>query len=70
MKNIIILILSFFLLFSCTSYNGSKNINIQNAQLAHSKISNISNNLTYKEYKSLIIKYGKNYKFPELKNEN
>ena len=67
MKNIIILILSFFLLFSCTSYNSSKNINIQNAQIAHSKISNINNDFSYKEYKSLIVEYGINSKFPDLK---
>ena len=65
MKNIIFAILSFILLFSCTSYNESKNLNIQSAQLAHSKFSNINNNLSYQEYKSLIVDYGKNSKFPE-----
>ena len=67
MKNIIFLILSFFLLFSCTSYNDSKNINSQNAQLAHTKFSNINNDFSYKEYKSLIVEYGINSKFPDLK---
>jgi len=66
MKNIIFAILSFILLFSCTSYNGSKNLNIQSAQLAHSKFSNINNNLSYQEYKSLIVDYGKNSKFPDI----
>ena len=66
MKNIIFAILSFVLLFSCTSYNESKNLNIQSAQLAHSKFSNINNNLSYQEYKSLIIDYGKNSKFPDI----
>ena len=66
MKNIIFAILSFILLFSCTSYNESKNLNIQSAQLAHSKFSNINNNLSYKEYKSLIVDYGKNSKFPDI----
>ena len=66
MKNIIFAILSFILLFSCTSYNESKNLNIQNAQLAHSKFSNINNNLSYQEYKSLIVDYGKNSKFPDI----
>ena len=66
MKNIIFAILSFVLLFSCTSYNESKNLNIQSAQLAHSKFSNINNNLSYQEYKSLIVDYGKNSKFPDL----
>ena len=66
MKNIIFAILSFILLFSCTSYNESKNLNIQSAQLAHSKFSNINNNLSYQEYKSLIIDYGKNSKFPDI----
>ncbi len=66
MKNIIFAILSFVLLFSCTSYNESKNLNIQTAQLAHSKFSNINNNLSYQEYKSLIVDYGKNSKFPDI----
>ena len=66
MKNIIFAILSFILLFSCTSYNESKNLNIQSAQLAHSKFSNINNNLSYQEYKSLIVDYGKNSKFPHI----
>ena len=66
MKNIIFAILSFILLFSCTSYNKNKNLNIQSAQLAHSKFSNINNNLSYQEYKSLIVDYGKNSKFPDI----
>ena len=66
MKNIIFAILSFVLLFSCTSYNESKNLNIQSAQLAHSKFTNINNNLSYQEYKSLIVDYGKNSKFPDI----
>ena len=66
MKNIIFAILSFILLFSCTSYNESKNLNIQSAQLAHSKFNNIKNNFSYDEYKSLIIDYGKNSEFPDI----
>ena len=45
MKNIIFTILSFILLFSCTSNKESKNLDIQSAQLAHSKYNNIDNNL-------------------------
>ncbi len=67
MKNIIFTILSFVLLFSCTSYNESKSLNIENAQLAHSKFNNINNDFPYDEYKSLIVEYGKNSKFPEIK---
>ena len=66
MKNIIFTILSFILLFSCTSYNESKNLNIESAQLAHSKFTNINNNFSYQEYKSLIVDYGKNSKFPDI----
>ena len=40
---------------------------MQNAQIAHSKISNINNDFSYKEYKSLIVEYGINSKFPDLK---
>ena len=54
------------LLFSCTPNHESKNLYIQKGQLAHSKFSNINNNLSYKEYKSLIVEYGKNSKFPDL----
>jgi len=66
MKNIIFTILSFILLFSCTTYKESKNLDIQSAQLAHSKYNNIDNNLSYQEYKSLIVEYGKNSKFPDI----
>ena len=67
MKNIIFAILSSILLFSCTSYNESKDLNIQSAQLAHSKFNNIDNDFSYEKYKSLIIEYGKNSKFPDIK---
>ena len=66
MKNIIFTILSSILLFSCTSYKESKDLNIQSAQLAHSKFNNINNNFSYDEYKSLIIDYGKNSEFPDI----
>tara|TARA_B100001250_G_C19148027_1_gene506757 strand:+ start:102 stop:308 length:207 start_codon:yes stop_codon:yes gene_type:complete len=66
MKNIIFLILLFSLLFSCTSYNQSKELNNQSAQLAHSKFTNVKNNFSYDEYKSLIVEYGKNSKFPDI----
>ena len=66
MKNIIFTILSSILLFSCTSYKESKDLNIQSAQLAHSKFTNMNNNFSYQEYKSLIIDYGKNSEFPDI----
>ena len=67
MKNIIFTILSGILLFSCTLNNESKSLNTQDAQLARTKFVNINNNLSYEEYKSLIIEYGKNSKFPDIK---
>ena len=67
MKNIIFTILSGILLFSCTLNNESKSLNTQDAQLAHTKFVNINNNLSYEEYKSLIIEYGKNSKFQDIK---
>ena len=67
MKNIIFSILASMLLISCTSYNDSKNLNAQTAQLAHSKFNNINNDFSYEEYKSLIIDYGKNNIFPDIK---
>ena len=67
MRNAILIISIFFFLFSCTSYNKSKNLNTQKAQLLNSKFTDINNHYSYKEYKSLIIEYGKNTKFPELK---
>ena len=66
MNKIIFIILSTILLTSCSSNNLSKNLNIQSAQLAHQKFSNINNDLTYQEYKSLIVEYGKNSKFPDI----
>ena len=68
MKNIIYTIIPLFVfLFSCTSYNEGKNLNIKNAELAHSKFIIINSDYSYKEYKSLMIEYGKNSKFPEIK---
>ena len=67
MKNIIFIILLSILLFSCNSYNESKNLNIEKAKLAHSKFTNINNDFSYQEYKSLLVEYGKNSKFPEIK---
>jgi len=67
MKNIIFIILSIFLLFSCTTYKETKSLNVESAQLAHSKFNNINNNFSYDEYKSLIVEYGKNSKFPDIK---
>jgi len=55
------------LLLSCTSYNGSKKLNAQKAKLAHSKFTNLNNDFSYQEYQSLIVEYGKNSKFPEIK---
>ena len=66
MNKIIFIILSIILLTSCSANNLSKNLNIQSAQLAHQKFSNINNDLTYQEYKSLIVEYGKNSKFPDI----
>ena len=66
MNKIIFIILSITLLTSCSSNNLSKNLNIQSGQLAHQKFSNINNDLTYQEYKSLIVEYGKNSKFPDI----
>ena len=67
MKNIIIIIPLSILLFSCTSYNESKNLNTGKPKLAHSKFTNINNNFSYQEYQSLVVEYGKNSKFPEIK---
>tara|TARA_B100000965_G_C19426943_1_gene684718 strand:+ start:708 stop:911 length:204 start_codon:yes stop_codon:yes gene_type:complete len=67
MIKIFFIISLFILLFSCTSYNESKNINMNQTQLSHSKFTNINNDFSYKEYKSFIIEYGVNSKFPEIK---
>ena len=67
MKNIIFIIALSISLFSCTSYNESKNLNAEKAKLTHSKFTNINNDFSYKEYQSLIVEYGKNSKFPEIK---
>ena len=67
MKNVILIFLVFNLILSCTSYEQSKNISIKKSELAHSKFTNINNDFSYQEYKSLIVEYGKNSKFPEIK---
>ena len=66
MKNLIFIFLS-FLLFACSQNSESKKINIKSAELAKSELNNLNKNLSYGEYKSLIIEYGKNNKFPDLK---
>ena len=67
MKNIFFIFLLLIFCSSCSPYKESKNLNIENAQLAHSKFSNLENEFSYDEYKSLIVEYGKNSKFPDLK---
>ena len=67
MKNIIFIIALSILLLSCSSYNRSKNFNAEKAKLAHSKFTNINNDFSYQEYRSLIVDYGKNSKYPEIK---
>ena len=67
MKKIIFIITLSILQFSSTSYNESKNLNTEKAELAHSKFTNINNDFSYQEYQSLIAEYGKNSKFPEIK---
>ena len=66
MKNIIFILFSLIFLFSCATYNESKSLNTEDGQLAHSKFSNLNNNFSYDEYKLLIIKYGKNGKYPNI----
>jgi len=66
MKNIIFAIFSCILLFSCTSYNESKDLNIQSTQLVDSKFKNINKDFSYDEYKLLIVEYGKNKEFPDI----
>ena len=67
MKNIIFIITLSILLFSCSSFNESKNLNTEKAKLAHSKFTNMNNDFSYQEYHSLMVEYGKNSKFPEIK---
>ena len=66
MKNLFFMLLSLMFVFSCSSFNKSENLNLKKAQLAHSKYNNINNDFSYNEYKSLIIKYGKNNKYPNI----
>ena len=66
MKNIIFIILLYFMTFSCTSYNETKTVNIENAKKAHAKFNDMKNDLSYEEYKSLIVTYGQNQKFPDI----
>jgi len=66
MKNLILMLSSLIFLFSCSSLDESESLNLKKAQLAHSKYNNINNDFSYNEYKSLIIKYGKNNKYPNI----
>ncbi len=65
MKQIILIISLCTLLFSCSSHINS--VDIKKAELAHSKFTNINKNFSYEEYKSLIVEYGENSNFPDLK---
>ncbi len=66
MKNVILIILPFLLLISCTSNKQGKNLNIQNAKSAYTKFINLDNDLSYDEYKSLVTLYGKNSEYPDI----
>jgi len=67
---LIFIFLSFVFLFSCSSYNKSENLDIENGKLAHSKFVNMNNDFLYDEYKSLVIKYGKNSKYPDINKQD
>jgi len=66
MKNIIFIILLYFVTFSCTSHNETKKVNLENAKKAHAKFSDMKNDLSYEEYRSLIVSYGQNQKVPDI----
>ena len=65
MKEIIFIIL-LFLVLSCAPYNESKKVNNEKAEAAYSKFNNMKNDLSYDEFKSLIITYSQNKKFPDI----
>tara|TARA_B100000965_G_scaffold370874_1_gene359341 strand:+ start:408 stop:611 length:204 start_codon:yes stop_codon:yes gene_type:complete len=62
----IIFIILLFSIFSCSSYNESKKVNTEKAEAAYSKFNNMKNDLSYDEFKSLIITYSQNKKFPDI----
>ena len=68
MKNSIFIILICSFLYSCIANKEVSKLNIKNAELAHSKFSDLNKEFSYKEYKTLIIEYGKNYNYPEIKD--
>ncbi len=68
MKNSILIFLICSFIFSCSANDKASKLNIKNAEIAHSKFSNLNEELSYNEYKLLIIEYGKNFNYPEIKD--
>ena len=66
MKNIIFIILLYFVTFACTSLNKTEKVNLDIAKTAHTKFSDMKNDLSFEEYRSLIVSYGQNQKFPDI----
>ena len=68
MKNFFVIIL-FFCLFSCSFDNqsGVWNEKINNVQLSNINVSDLNKDITFEEYKNIIIIYGKHSEFPDIK---
>ncbi len=68
MKNFFVIIL-FFCLFSCSFDNqsGVWNEKINNVQLSNINVSDLNKDITFEEYKKIIIIYGKHSEFPDIK---
>ena len=67
MKNFFVIIL-FFCLFSCSFDNqsGVWNEKINNVQLSNINVSDLNKDITFEEYKKIIIIYGKHSEFPDI----
>jgi len=67
-KNFFVIIL-FFCLFSCSFDNqsGVWNEKINNVQLSNINVSDLNKDITFEEYKKIIIIYGKHSEFPDIK---
>mgnify|MGYP001156097378 CR=1 FL=1 len=66
--NFLILILIFITSCSMDTYSGLWNKKINEQQLSNINVEDIDKDISFEEYKDIVIKYGKYNEFPNINN--
>ena len=70
MKIIIKLVLLLFIITACSvdTRTGTWNDKVNELQLSNINVDDVNYDLTFDEYKKIVITYGKHSKFPDINN--